>query len=121
MVSETDWTEVIGLNEPYYNIGELEWCSNYEYQIKTICSAENQTEWNTSSLITTDGCCVPPELESLSLEVLSDTEALISWPNVLAAEGYNLVYSQLGGMAYTIENIQGGSYTLTELETLHRI
>ena len=116
LVSETDWTEVIGLNEPYYNIGDLEWCSDYEYQMKTICSAENQTEWNASSFITTDGCCVSPELESLSLEVLSDTEALISWPSVLAAEGYELVYSQLGGMAYTIENIQGGSYTLTELE-----
>ena len=116
LISDTEWTEALELSDPSFDLGELEWCSEYEYQIKTVCSEEEETAWTNSSFIETDGCCVSPELETLSMEVLSDTEAAVTWINILAAEGYNLVYGQFGGSSTTIENIEGGIYTLSGLE-----
>ncbi len=116
LTSDLNWTEVLDLSDGYYDLGELEWCSEYEYQLKTFCPEDISTEWTSSTLITTDGCCVSPPLESLSLEVTSETGATLTWPSVLAAEGFNIVYSQLGGLATTIENVTGTSYDLIELE-----
>ncbi len=116
LTEDTDWTEINDLTDSYYDLGELEWCSEYEYQIRTVCSVDTLTEWTASTTLFTEGCCVSPELETLELEVLGETEVELSWPGVLAAVSYNITFSEMGGLSTTIEDVTGGSYTLDGLE-----
>ncbi|MFK7757026.1 MAG: S8 family serine peptidase [Flavobacteriales bacterium] len=113
---DTEWTEVLDLTDSFYDLGELEWCTEYEYQIRTECSVDTITEWTTSTVIFTEGCCVSPELETVELELLGENEVEITWPSVLAAVTYNITYSQMGGLSTTIEDVTGGTYTLDGLE-----
>jgi len=112
----TEWTQITDLEEPFYNLGELAWCTEYEYQLKTVCAEDLETEWTSSTLILTDGCCVSPALAEITLEVTGESTAEISWPSILAAEqGYNITYSAMGGMSNTLENVQGNSTSLDGL------
>lgn len=98
---ETDWTvEAITTNT--FEFQNLEVCTSYEYFINAICpeDAEQATEIQTFE---TDGCCISPDVEEITLINLGDDTASIGWENVLAAQAYNVRYRLEGTSEWELE------------------
>ncbi|MEL6863905.1 MAG: GEVED domain-containing protein [Bacteroidota bacterium] len=85
-IGEPDWTDVINATSPL-NLENLMACTEYEWQIKAICT-DTISEYSKSLVFKTDGCCEAPG--NLNLSVLSDAEAAANWSSILAAESYNI-------------------------------
>lgn len=114
LVSDVEWTEVLELTEPTYDLGELEWCEVYEYQIKTFCNDENETDWTASTQIETDGCCVAPDANLTQVAAITETSATVSWESVLAAVDYVVTYESASEELEA--NSNSNSLDLGELE-----
>lgn len=57
-----DWIEVSAISNPY-EVSDLDFCQEYEYQIKTNCSG-GEGEYKYSRFVETRGCCEVGSLES---------------------------------------------------------
>ncbi len=115
----TEWVEVLNLEDPQYDMGELEWCSTYEYQIKTVCSEEAETNWTASSFIETDGCCVSPEPDQIEIERLENGNVELTWSSILAAESYTIYYrseNDAPEIFIEINGISDSNYTFSNLD-----
>jgi len=115
-VGEADWTEVLELTEPSYDLGELAWCSEYEYEIRTLCSDTLQAEWTAYPTIVTDGCCVAPDFSLFAGEAIDENSIAVEWPSVLAAESFIVSYTPIGGTATEVTDISETDYMITGLE-----
>lgn len=92
VVGEAEWTEVNGLTDPSYNLGELVWCTEYEAQVQAICD-EGESDWSALVTTLTEGCCEYPDEGGYVLSDVTETGATISWAPVLAAGSYFVVVS----------------------------
>lgn len=110
-VGNPDWNIITNASNPFLLDG-LEACTEYEFQINAICPTEN-SGFTDSFVFTTDGCCDPPE--NISVDILSDTSATVSWNPVLAADSYSITLTSASGVMQ-IDGIIGSPYVLSPLE-----
>lgn len=108
-----EWITVENINASEFMLSQLSACTVYEIQLLTSCSEED-SNWTTSYILETDGCCINPD--SYSITQQGTTEVIISWNDVFAATDYTLVYAPVGGSSITISNITNNSYTITGLQ-----
>jgi hypothetical protein len=93
--SSADWIQATDIDSSPFLIEDLEWCTEYEVQIMAHCDKES-SDWSTSVVWTTDGCCEPPALESISVSDVSETGATLSWEDILAATNYDIEITVAG-------------------------
>ena len=110
-VNTSNWNIITNASNPYLITG-LEACTEYEFQINTICQNEN-SGFTDSFIFETDGCCVPPN--TITVDVTSGTTATINWNSVLAAESYTILLSSSAGTV-TVEDITENTYDFSNLE-----
>lgn len=88
MQGSGSWTLVEGINANSIVLSGLIGCSTYEIQIASVCNGV-QGEWTNSFLLTTEGCCVNPNVYSVP-NAQGATTATVAWNDVFAAEGYTI-------------------------------
>lgn len=100
IVGDIDWTEVNGLTDGEYLAADLQYCTDYEFQVRSNCEEES-SEYSESFVWTTDGCCENP---MLTVSDITPTTATVSWNSVLAAQAFNIRYRFLGSAVWTEVN-----------------
>lgn len=106
-----DWNIVTNAMTPYLVSG-LEACTEYEFQVDAVCESEN-SGFTDSFIFETDGCCVPPN--NISVNVTSNTTAILSWDPILAADSYTIVLTGPSG-TFEIQGILESPFTFTSLD-----
>lgn len=98
----------------HFNISGLQACTEYEFQIQTVCDT-NASGWSPSFVFTSEGCCTAPA----SPKALSTTDstATLTWKPVFAAQGYNLQYRIVGSGTWTTLVSPGDTATVLNLES----
>ena len=80
----TDWLPVSA--QPPLSINGLEGCTEYELEVKTICSGSNSTPYIVP--FKTDGCCIAPDEASISN--ITQNGFSIKFNTITAASSYQL-------------------------------
>lgn len=112
VVGDPDWIEFNGLNEETYFAADLQYCTEYEFQVRANCEEES-SEYSDSYTWETDGCCENP---TLSATEITPSGAVIIWNSILAAESFNLRYRLQGAPDWNeINDIMVTEYTLDNL------
>lgn len=114
-VGADEWITVADLTEASYELDELLWCSDYEFQLSANC-ADDMSDWSETYFIATDGCCTPPGDESITVSNISETGAIVQWESILAATAYELILSDGDGVETVISDLDENSYTFSDLE-----
>jgi len=115
MVGAAEWTEILDLEENSFDFGELEWCTEYEYEIKASCG-DLEADWTPYPTFLTDGCCVAPDFGLITAEALEDDSSIsLEWPSVLAAESFTINYNAVGEASQELTDITGNTYILEGL------
>lgn len=114
-VGQSAWLQQTVSSSPAI-LGGLTPCTDYEYRLRSVCSADSSTGYTLIKTFKTDGCCEPPL--STTVSGLTDHQAQISWPAVTAATGYNFRYRAVGSSNWIDDNnITNTSKTLSGLST----
>ncbi|MCC6599611.1 MAG: S8 family serine peptidase [Crocinitomicaceae bacterium] len=107
------WATFENITAPPFYIHDLLACQPYELQLMATCS-EGQSEWSESFLWPSEGCCVNPV--SYGLIATDATQATITWNDVVAATGYELVVTPAdGGPSLTFSGVPDPPYVITGL------
>ena len=108
----TEWTDtILNVTSPYTFVN-LTACTDYELQLEDTC-ADTISGWTDTFSFRTDGCCEAPDM--VEVDVLNDTTALVSWNFVLAANSYNLVYSDEEGNVTQVDGLTETQLLLEDL------
>lgn len=86
LAGDTLWTVIQDVSSPYLLAG-LTGCSDYEYQLQTVCDTLS-SDYTRTYLFSTLGCCENPE--NFSATVLDSTSISFGWDAVFAAQAYEL-------------------------------
>ena len=87
-VGAASWDTVYNVSSPYH-LGDLTACTDYIVQMESIC-ADSTSSLSESMSFKTDGCCKNPA----DFQVQASQGSIdIEWNSVLAASGYNIVFS----------------------------
>lgn len=106
--SETEWTELNNVNSPL-NIQNLDFCTDYEIQISSICGSSS-SEYSFTTYVRTEGCCILP---SNINAVYDDSQQItFSWDAYTYASEYQLEYRPQGTSDWTSVNVVDGSYAI---------
>lgn len=106
-----DWTEVKDLEETSYSIAGLTAGTEYEVQVQAACTTDKLSGWTDSELFTPQ-CPVP---EHVTVTNVTDNSAIVSWES--AENAFIVEYRRSDVAEWTkVENVQGLSYTLTNLD-----
>lgn len=111
-VGSSTWITATSATSPL-NITGLTGCTDYEFEVQSICSSATDTSSYSYGTFSTDGCCEPPTGGMADNE--TDNTAEITWNSVLAATSYNLRYRVTGTTTWTDVNGVSSPYTLTGL------
>jgi subtilisin family serine protease len=84
----TTFTTLTNVSSPLI-IDTLKACTEYEYELKSVCTGVTST-FGQTYFFKTDGCCAPPS--DLHVTFLTDSTAILAWNKVLAAKSYTLRY-----------------------------
>jgi serine protease len=106
------WIDVENIASPY-TLSGLQGCTDYEYQLVAVCDG-NETDWTSSFLLETDGCCEAPS--NLTTSNTGLTELSLVWNDVLVAESYDLRYRAVDDSDWIEENTTATSLLLGDLE-----
>jgi serine protease len=90
------WTTLENTRSPFL-LGNLQVCTQYEFQVKAFCRSSN-IEYDEIFSFRTDGCCEPPSTLNIPSGIVSST--IIRWPAVSIATGYNFRYRPVGTNAW---------------------
>ena len=85
-LSNGNWVlveNIVGGNLP---LDSLEWCSNYEVQLRSRCNPDT-SQWSSLYSFQTDGCCVNPVTITMNDQ---NPGASLHWNHVLAANQYEV-------------------------------
>ncbi|MFQ5445618.1 MAG: S8 family serine peptidase [Saprospiraceae bacterium] len=110
LAGDTVWTEMDSVTSPVTFNGLLA-CSAYEVELEDVCT--DTTSGYASAIFETDGCCVAPDV--LTLSELTDTSVTATWNSVFAANSYNLklttgvgeeIFEGLTDTTFTLDNLE---------------
>jgi len=96
-IDANDWISANEIETNEYGLADLLSCTSYEVQLQANCEEEGQSEWSSSYIFITDGCCVNPDPQSYNVEFLENNEVTVSWNEVFAAEGYTVLIAWPNG------------------------
>ena len=110
--SETVWNEFIGVQPPFQVTG-LSTCTEYEFQIQTICEAERQS-YSSSIEFRSEGCCEPPsEFETIVQENLISIE----WDTIFGANQYLVRFRLNESMDWVTDTANSNNKIIGNLES----
>lgn len=115
MVGDPDWIMVEDVLEDEFLLTDLLWCTSYEVQVSATCEEES-SDWSGTLIINTVGCCESPAEAEIMVSGISDSDATISWPEILPAMSYNVLFGLAGGQLDLTEGITNTSIDITDLE-----
>jgi subtilisin family serine protease len=108
-----DWIEINDISSGY-QFTNLNKCTSYEYQIKTVCNGQTDIEYTYSRVFKTDGCCVAPEGVSAAI---IENNVVIDWGSVTAATNFILEYRNIENQDWTVVNLgTDNSFTFSGIE-----
>ena len=111
----TNWTSATtNLNE--LNVSALSASSTYEFQVQSVCGAQNST-FSSSSTFTTlaPPCGIPTGLFS---QDITHNSAKMKWPQVTGATSYNVKYRKTGTTTWTTTLTYFNELVVSTLEPL---
>ncbi|MEO0723928.1 MAG: S8 family serine peptidase [Bacteroidota bacterium] len=112
-VDAMDWDTIVGATSPLA-LTTLSACTEYEYQVQSIC-ANDTIAFGESRLFLTDGCCTAPE--EVMFEVLSGSSVNFTWNAVTAAQSYDLRYRVDGTTDWVTVSPIANSVQVDDLES----
>ncbi len=87
-----DWTE-LEVNDTTTTVNNLMDCTEYEFQVQSVCFVGITSAWSESMFITTQ--CLPPCDQipgGVDTVEVTENSATIKWENVAAADSYRVKY-----------------------------
>lgn len=113
VLDEIEWIEVNDISSGYQFTNLLA-CTPYEYEIKTACEGQTDSEYSYPRVFTTDGCCIAPEGVSASID---GSNVIIDWGGVTAATNFIIEYREAENQEWTIANLgTGNSFSFSGIE-----
>jgi hypothetical protein len=112
VLGESVWTEVNGIETESVTISGLSICTEYEYQVQSICLG-GDSDWSAIQTLLSDGCCVNPEM--VVIYDVTSTSANLGWSYVTAAESYTIALT-VNGNTQLIEGLENNEFVLSNLE-----
>lgn len=112
VAGESAWTEVNDIETESITINNLSVCTEYEYQIQSICP-DGESEWSAIQTLLSDGCCLNPEM--VVLNNITSTSANAFWSSVTAAESYTIALTA-NGTTQLIEGLENNEYIFSNLQ-----
>lgn len=110
LVGDDEWITVDSAISPLQLDG-LSACSDYEFQVEDICSADS-SGFSSPLVFSTDGCCEAPTSFSASYE---DGNVTLVWSSVLAASSYT-VEVDCDGQVVTYEDLTNLTLVISDFE-----
>lgn len=107
---EDQWNTILN-PDAVYTLTELNACTEYEFQVSSQC--EDVISASSIFNFITDGCCTNPELTSTNI---TPTSAEIIWPDILAANEYQIRWRAVDDNNWTETSTSGANYNLSALE-----
>lgn len=108
-----EWDTIPGVSSPFV-LDSLLSCTQYELQLTAYCAADTANLFE-NFVFKTDGCCELPQ--DLLVSEVSDSSALFTWGNVLAATEFVLQWRPAGDSTWQTATIDGNSFSLDSLES----
>jgi hypothetical protein len=112
-VGTTDWIDMEGVRSPFV-FSDLEACTDYEFQLKSICEEES-SDFSASYFIKTDGCCDPPS--NIKLDSISETSFKVLWEPLFAAKSYEVQLKEVRGAIMQTLSTTDPFYKFNNLES----
>ncbi|RMF03602.1 MAG: T9SS C-terminal target domain-containing protein [Bacteroidetes bacterium] len=109
----TNWQTITDVQSPY-TISGLMACTEYEYEIRSVCRSETIPFGNRKSF-QTEGCCVAPD--PLAVSNLSNNSVRLQWASVFAATAYGLRYRAVGTPDWVEQMTNDTTIFLSELSS----
>lgn len=110
---DPEWTEVLDIAEPFYQLVSISPCTPYELQVRTHCDEES-SDYSNLFTWSSEGCCIPPS--GLTEGFVGDNIVNVFWTSVLAATGYEIRHAPLGSTDFTVvSGITGNTLEITPL------
>lgn len=105
VVGDLNWTMVDSIADNQISILNLQFCSEYECQVRLYCDT-TMSEWSNLAQFITDGCCQHPSFFQTSN--VTDNAIVIQWNPVLAANGYivELYNNATGTVSFNVQEPQ---------------
>ena len=113
-VGALEWISV-STNETSLVLDDLLLCTEYELQVSNSCE-NGESEFSDSLILITNGCCELPSAEEIIVSDVSNEEATISWPFILAATAISLEIIDENGTVVVVSDLSEAQYTFTDLE-----
>jgi hypothetical protein len=110
---DTEWTQTT-VNSSSITFSDLSVCTNYEFELATICTIDSTSEFSDTLYYTTEcPCAIPENIDTIDVY---DYNATILWDASENADHYNLRYRVFGGIEWTIVQTTDISVTLDSLD-----
>ena len=114
-VDSEEWVEVSDLDTTEFVPEGLEWCTTYEYQLRSQCAGDSSA-YSPSELFSTGGCCEAPQ--DLIVQDITTDQVNVLWSDVLAATEFDLSYRADGEVDWQeLDAVSGNSYLLDQLDS----
>ena len=112
LTDSTNWLDTFYSTQLSYNFNNLADCKSYTIELAGLCNGSIGT--TISMQFHTDGCCSAPI--GMQASGISNQNTTLSWPGVVAANGYFLRWREYGGTWDTIL-VTGTNYNFNNLST----
>ena len=107
-ISDGEWVSVSSVTPPY-TLTNLSSNTNYEVQVRNICSGLGASEWSNTATFATSLCPAPA---NLTVTNITKNSAVLSWTETGTATAWEL---SIGNYHINLLDIGENPYTLTEL------
>ncbi|WP_232074168.1 fibronectin type III domain-containing protein [Spirosoma aureum] len=110
-VGATDWSILNGITTQYYSLTGLNGNTQYEWQIRTVCSPSTSSTFTPGPNFTTN-CHIPSGLYALA----KLKSATLNWSSDESGSSYDARYRQVGTTDWTtVSNLTSSSVAITGL------
>ncbi len=86
VLGTTDWINLTDVKAPYA-LDNLVACTDYEYQVSSICGEETNG-FSKSFFFKTDGCCIPPQ--NIQITAVTTDKINLAWDALFAGKMYEV-------------------------------
>jgi len=111
--SATTWTTINSVTDSYYHLTGLLSNTTYNWRVKAVCSASDDSPYtNGTNFKTTAPCGVPASLSALNI---TSNSVYFTWVGVSGAQDYTIEYKTRDDLNWTIVRTTANNYNLTGL------